>query len=61
MQAGPTWYDTLLYGCLGGIESVCDSVLLLSHLNLAGTADLEDGNTSAELCKALLELFPAQK
>jgi len=52
-----TGEDTLLNGGAGGVQSVDHAVLLLADLNLRGTADLDDGNTTGELGKTLLELL----
>ena len=52
-----TGENTLLNGSAGGVQSINDTVLLLANLNLGGTADLDDGNTTGELSKTLLELL----
>jgi hypothetical protein len=49
--------DTLLDGSAGGVKGVNETVLLLTDLNLGGSSDLDDGNTSGELGKTLLELL----
>jgi len=49
--------DTFLSGSSGGAESILDTVLELTDLNLGGTADLDDGNTTGESSHALLKLL----
>ena len=52
-----TGEDTLLNSSAGGVQSIDDAVLLLTDLNLRGTTDLNDGNTTRELGETLLELL----
>lgn len=52
-----TGQDTLLNGGTGGVQGIDKSVLLLADLNLGGATNLDDGNTSRELSKTLLELL----
>lgn len=52
-----TGQDTLLNGGAGGVQGIDNTVLLLTNLNLGGTTDLDDGNTTRELGKTLLELL----
>jgi len=44
-------------GSLGGGESINGAVLLLTDLSLAGTTNLDHGNTTGDLGEALLELL----
>src|SRR3954447_11536485 len=50
-------HDALLEGCAGGLQRVFDAVLLLLHLGLGGSADLDDRDTTGQLREALLELL----
>ncbi|KAG2021770.1 hypothetical protein GB937_004732 [Aspergillus fischeri] len=52
-----TGEDTLLNSSTGSVESIDNTVLLLTDLNLGGTTDLDDGNTARELGQTLLELL----
>jgi hypothetical protein len=49
--------DAFLNGGAGGVQSVLDAELLVLHLGLGGSADLDDGHAAGQLGKALLELF----
>ena len=49
--------DTLITGSTGGAERILDTVLELGDLNLRGTADLDDGDTTGEAAETLLELL----
>jgi hypothetical protein len=49
--------DTLLNSSAGGVQSINDAILLLANLNLGSTANLDDGDTTGELSKTLLELL----
>ncbi len=42
---------------LGGVQGVLDAELLLLHLGLGSSADLDDGHAAGELGKALLQLL----
>src|SRR6202023_1255812 len=48
---------TLLECRASGLESVLDAVLLLFHLRLGRSADLDDGDAAGQLCETLLELL----
>src|SRR3954453_815090 len=48
---------TLLERRACGLESVLDAVLLLLHLGLGRSSDLDDGNAARQLRKALLKLL----
>src|SRR4051794_30111210 len=50
-------HDALLEGGAGGLQRVFDAVLLLLHLGLGGSADLDDRDTTGQLREALLELL----
>src|SRR3954451_7467788 len=50
-------HDALLEGGAGGLQRVLDAVLLLLHLGLGGSADLDDRNAAGQLREALLELL----
>ena len=52
-----TGEDTLLDGSAGSVQGVDNTVLLLTDLNLGGATDLDDGDTTGELSKTLLELL----
>lgn len=57
-QSGTTTgEDTLLNGSAGGVEGVHNTVLLLTDLNLGGTTDLDDSDTTGELGETLLQLL----
>eukprot|EP00123_Amoebidium_parasiticum_P013706 comp22106_c0_seq1/m.32278 comp22106_c0_seq1/g.32278 ORF comp22106_c0_seq1/g.32278 comp22106_c0_seq1/m.32278 type:complete len:433 (+) comp22106_c0_seq1:448-1746(+) len=57
-QCTPTaGHNALLHGSTGGVECVRHTVLLLTNLDLAGTTNLDDGNTTGKTGKALLELL----
>lgn len=57
-QSGTTTgEDTLLNGSASGVERVHNTVLLLTDLNLGGTANLDDGNTTGQLRETLLQLL----
>src|SRR4029079_8115544 len=49
--------DALLDGRLGGVHGVLDARLLLLHLGLGRSADLDHGDAADQLGEALLELF----
>lgn len=50
-------HDALLESCIGGVQGVLNAVLDLSDLYVGSSADLDAGDTSLQLGKALLELF----
>ena len=52
-----TRHDAFLDRRAGGIEGIVDLVLLLLHLDLGGTADLDHRNAAGQLGKALLQLL----
>ena len=49
--------DAFLGGCLGGVHRILDSGLLLLHLGLGGSADLDQSHAADELRETLLELL----
>ncbi len=49
-----TWYDALLHCSLGGIQSICHSVLLLPYFYFTAATNLEDSYTAAQLGQTLL-------
>lgn len=49
--------DTLLDSSASSVQSINEAVLLLTDLDLRGAADLDNGNTTRELGKTLLELL----
>ena len=49
---------TLLYGCPCGIEGILNTVLLLLHLDLGSSANIENGYAACELAETLLEFLP---
>src|SRR5690606_15304467 len=49
--------DALFQRRTGRLESVLDAVLLLLHLGLGGSTDLDHGNAAGQLGEALLELL----
>ena len=53
-------YDAFLNGCLGSCESVLDAELLLLHLDLGSSADLDNGYAACQLGKPLLELLAVE-
>jgi hypothetical protein len=52
-----TGENALLNGSASGIESINETVLFLTDLNLGRATNLDDGNTTRELGKALLKLL----
>ncbi|CAH0040953.1 unnamed protein product [Clonostachys solani] len=52
-----TGQDTLLNSGAGSVQSIDEAILLLTNLDLGGTTDLDDGNTTGELGQTLLELL----
>src|SRR6185436_7726468 len=52
--------DALLEGRAGRLEGVLDAVLLLLHLGLGGSADLDHRNAARQLGEALLELLAVE-
>src|SRR5262245_17315892 len=52
--------DTLLERRAGRLQCVLDAVLLLLHLGLGSSADLDDGNAAGQLRKTLLELLAVE-
>ena len=53
-----TGNDALLDGGSGGVESIVVPVLLLPDLDLAGSTDLDDGDSTGQLGQSLLQLGP---
>ena len=53
-------HDALLEGGAGGLQRVLDAVLLLLHLRLGGSADLDDGDAAGQLGEPLLELLAVE-
>jgi hypothetical protein len=49
--------DALFDGRAGRVQRVLDAGLLLLHLGLGRSADLDDGHAASELGEALLELL----
>ena len=49
--------DTLLDSRASSVEGIRDAIFLLADFDLAGTADLDDGDAARELGEALLELL----
>jgi hypothetical protein len=49
--------DALIGSGSGGTESILDSILELTNLNLGGTADLDDGDSTSKSSSSLLELL----
>src|SRR5581483_329672 len=49
-------HDALLEGCARGLQCVLDAMLLLLHLGLGRSADLDHGDTAGQLREPLLEL-----
>ena len=49
--------DTFFDGCAGGAEGIVHAVLLLLHLGLGGSTDIEDCDTAAEFSQTLLQLL----
>ena len=49
--------DALFDSRLGGVHGILDASLLLLHLALGGSANLDDGHTTDELGQALLQLL----
>src|SRR5207237_2636337 len=52
--------DALLEGRAGGLQRVLDAVLLLLHLGLGRSADLDDRDAARQLGEALLELLAVE-
>ena len=52
--------DALLEGGPGGLQRVLDAVLLLLHLGLGRSADLDDGDAAGQLREPLLELLAVE-
>ncbi len=50
-------HDALFHSGLGGSQSVLNAQLLFLHLNLSGSAHLDDSNTAGQLGQPLLELL----
>ena len=53
-----TWHNAFLNCGTGCVKGVFNPCLLLLHFGLSGCANVNYGNSTDELCKALLELFP---
>ena len=53
-------YNALFHCSLGGGESILDAELLLLHLHLGGSADLDDSYTASQLGQTLLELLTVE-
>ena len=49
--------DALFDGCARGVERILDARLLLFHLDLGGSANLDYRNTAGQLGHALLQLL----
>jgi hypothetical protein len=52
-----TWNDSLVVGSSSSAESILNSVLKLSNLNLGGSSNLDDCNSTGKSTKSLLELL----
>ena len=50
-------HDTFLDGRAGRVQRIVDAILLLLHLDLGGTADLDHRDTAGELRQTLLQLL----
>ena len=55
-----TRHDALLEGRARGLQRVLDAVLLLLHLGLGGSADLDHRDTAGELRQPLLQLLAVE-
>src|SRR5439155_7585049 len=53
-------HDALLEGRAGGLQRVLDAVLLLLHLRLGGSADLDHRDAAGELRQPLLQLLAVE-
>ena len=53
-------HDALLEGRAGGLQRVLDAVLLLLHLGLGGSADLDHRDAAGELRQPLLQLLAVE-
>ena len=49
--------DAFLNGSLGGVQGVLDAQLLVLHLDLGRSADLDDSHAAGQLGQALLQLL----
>ena len=49
--------DPLIYGCFGCVECVFDAEFLFFHLDLACGSNLDDCDTTCELCDAFGEFL----
>ena len=52
--------DAFLNSCLGGSQSVLNAELLLLHLDLGSSADLDNGNAAGQLSQTLLQLLTVE-
>lgn len=52
-----TWNDTLVTSSSSGAESVFNSILEFSNLDVRGSSYLDDSDTSGESSESLLELL----
>ena len=53
-------HDALLEGGPGGLQRVLDAVLLLLHLGLGGSADLDHRDAAGQLRQPLLQLLAVE-
>ena len=57
----PTGDDAFLHSGLGRVEGVLDAELLVLHLDLSGSADLDHGDdASQQLSQAFLQFFTVE-
>ena len=48
--------DAFLNSSLGCVQSILDAELLVLHLDLSSSADLDDSHAASQLCQTLLQL-----
>src|SRR5579859_6287892 len=53
-------HDALLEGRAGGLQGILDAMLLLLHLRLGGSADLDHRDTAGQLRQPLLQLLAVE-
>mmetsp|Transcript_7079 Transcript_7079/g.8152 ORF Transcript_7079/g.8152 Transcript_7079/m.8152 type:complete len:218 (+) Transcript_7079:647-1300(+) len=53
----PSWNDTFIDRSTSCIQGICHAILLLPHLDLTCTPDLQDCDTPGELGKAFVKLL----
>ena len=52
-----SWKISFLDCCTGRVQSILDTVFLLFHLHLSGSAHIEDSHTAGELSETLLKFL----